>query len=46
MKLLVKIGVSPFRQRATHNMFRNYLFNGFTRLSHHVGYWIVPFAVW
>ncbi|TCD61369.1 ubiquinol--cytochrome-c reductase subunit 8 [Steccherinum ochraceum] len=38
-------GVSPFRQRATHNLFRSYLFNGFTRLSAHVGYWIVPVAL-
>ena len=33
------------RQRATHNMFRNWIFNGYSRLSGQVGYFIVPFAI-
>ncbi|THH31830.1 hypothetical protein EUX98_g2346 [Antrodiella citrinella] len=44
-KGIIQYSISPVRQRATHNMFRGYLFNGFTRLSAHVGYWIIPFAV-
>lgn len=37
--------MSPMRQRATHNMFRNWMFNGYRRLSGQVGYFIVPFAL-
>jgi ubiquinol-cytochrome c reductase subunit 8 len=33
------------RQRAAHNLFRNYLFNGYRRLASHVPYWIVPVAI-
>lgn len=33
------------RQRATHNMLRNWIFNGYRRLSGQVGYFIVPFAI-
>ena len=37
--------ISPMRQRATHNMLRNWIFNGYRRLSGQVGYFIVPFAI-
>ncbi|GBE83550.1 Cytochrome b-c1 complex subunit 8 [Sparassis crispa] len=42
MKGVVQYSVSPFRQRATHHMFRSWLFNGYRRLSGQVPYWIVP----
>ncbi|GBE83584.1 hypothetical protein SCP_0506390 [Sparassis crispa] len=34
--------MSPFQQRATHHMFRSWLFNGYRRLSGQMPYWIVP----
>lgn len=37
--------MAPQRQRAAHHLFRNYLFNGYRRLSVQVPYWIVPFAI-
>ncbi|KIP05624.1 hypothetical protein PHLGIDRAFT_24989 [Phlebiopsis gigantea 11061_1 CR5-6] len=37
--------VSPFRQRAAHNLIRGYIFNGYRRLASHVPYWIFPFAL-
>lgn len=37
--------VSPFRQRAAHNLIRGYIFNGYRRLASHVPYWILPFAL-
>lgn len=37
--------VSPVRQRAAKNLFRNYLFNGYRRLSSQFGYWIVPVVI-
>ena len=39
------IALSPQRQRAAHNLIRNYVFNGYRRLASHVPYWIVPFAI-
>ncbi|KAI0701930.1 cytochrome b-c1 complex subunit 8 [Cytidiella melzeri] len=44
-KGIVQYGLSPLRQRAAHNLFRNYLFNGYRRLAVQVPYWIVPFAI-
>ena len=37
-------GLSPFRQRAAKNMFKNYIFNGYRRLSGELVYWSIPFA--
>ncbi|KAI0080415.1 hypothetical protein K474DRAFT_1657836 [Panus rudis PR-1116 ss-1] len=45
MKGVVQYSLSPTRTRAMHNLIRNYVFNGYRRLSAHVGYWIVPFAL-
>ncbi|TFY59601.1 hypothetical protein EVG20_g7728 [Dentipellis fragilis] len=42
---IVQYGVSPFRQRSTHHMFRHYLFNGYRRLASQVPYWIVPVSL-
>ncbi|KAI0725086.1 cytochrome b-c1 complex subunit 8 [Fomitopsis betulina] len=44
-KGITQYAMSPMRQRATHNMFRNWMFNGYRRLSGQVGYFIVPFAL-
>ncbi|PSR75792.1 hypothetical protein PHLCEN_2v8909 [Hermanssonia centrifuga] len=44
-KGVVQYAVSPMRQRATHNLIRSYIFNGYRRLSVQVPYWIVPFAI-
>ncbi|PCH37490.1 hypothetical protein WOLCODRAFT_109965 [Wolfiporia cocos MD-104 SS10] len=44
-KGIIQYSMSPFRQRATHNILRNWLFNGYRRLSGQVGYWIVPFGI-
>jgi len=44
-KGLVQYSMSPMRQRAAHHMIRNWIFNGYRRLSGQVGYWIVPFAI-
>ena len=38
-------GLSPFRQRAAKNMFKNYIFNGYRRLSGELVYWAIPFAL-
>lgn len=37
--------MSPFKQRAVHNLFRNYIFNGYRRLSSQAVYWVIPFAL-
>ncbi|KAI0826193.1 cytochrome b-c1 complex subunit 8 [Irpex lacteus] len=42
---VVQYALSPQRQRAAHNLIRNYVFNGYRRLASHVPYWIVPFAI-
>ncbi|OCH88723.1 hypothetical protein OBBRIDRAFT_794969 [Obba rivulosa] len=44
-KGIVQYSLSPMRQRPCKNMFRNYIFNGYRRLSSQFGYWIVPFAI-
>lgn len=37
--------MAPQRQRAAHNLIRNYIFNGYRRLAVQVPYWVVPFAI-
>lgn len=37
--------MSPFKQRAVHNLFRSYIFNGYRRLSSQAVYWVIPFAL-
>ncbi|KAH7882941.1 cytochrome b-c1 complex subunit 8, partial [Phlebopus sp. FC_14] len=37
--------LSPFRQRASKDIFRGWLFNGYQRLASQVPYWIVPFVI-
>jgi len=44
-KGITQYTLSPVRQRAAKNLFRNYLFNGYRRLSSQVGYWIVPVVI-
>ncbi|CCM05620.1 uncharacterized protein FIBRA_07849 [Fibroporia radiculosa] len=44
-KGLTQYSMSPMRQRATHNLFRNWIFNGYRRLSGQMPYWIIPFAI-
>ncbi|PCH39974.1 hypothetical protein WOLCODRAFT_67042, partial [Wolfiporia cocos MD-104 SS10] len=44
-KYITIYSISPFRQRATHNMFRSWLYNGYRRMSGQVAYWIVPFVI-
>ncbi|EGO01034.1 hypothetical protein SERLA73DRAFT_134218 [Serpula lacrymans var. lacrymans S7.3] len=44
MKGVTTYSLSPFRQRATKNMFSGWLFNGYKRLASQMPYWIVPFA--
>ncbi|EKM56682.1 uncharacterized protein PHACADRAFT_253942 [Phanerochaete carnosa HHB-10118-sp] len=44
-KGIVTYAVSPWRQRAAKNMIRNYIFNGYRRLSGQAVYWIFPFAL-
>jgi hypothetical protein len=43
--LKVSTGVSPFRQSATSHMFRNWLFNGYRRLSAQLPYWVIPVGI-
>ncbi|KAH9829569.1 cytochrome b-c1 complex subunit 8 [Rhodofomes roseus] len=44
-KGVIQYSMSPMRQRATHHIFRNWIFNGYRRLSGQVGYWIIPVAI-
>ncbi|KAM5531375.1 hypothetical protein V8D89_014968 [Ganoderma adspersum] len=44
-KGIVTYAVSPFRQRAAHNLIRGYVFNGYRRLSKHFIYWSIPFTL-
>ncbi|KAI0795516.1 cytochrome b-c1 complex subunit 8 [Abortiporus biennis] len=44
-KGVIQYAISPNRQRAAKNMFRNWLFNGYRRLAAQVPYFVVPFAV-
>jgi len=44
-KGIVQYSMSPFRQRATHKMFQNWLFNGYRRISVQVPYFAIPFAI-
>lgn len=38
-------GLAPNRQRSGKNLLRNYLFNGFRRLSSQAVYWVIPFGL-
>ncbi|KAI0357814.1 hypothetical protein OH77DRAFT_1435553 [Trametes cingulata] len=44
-KGIVTYTLSPFRQRAAHNLIRNYIFHGYRRLSSQAIYWVIPFAI-
>ncbi|KZT04879.1 uncharacterized protein LAESUDRAFT_727454 [Laetiporus sulphureus 93-53] len=41
-KGIIQYSMSPVRQRALGHIFRNYLYNGYRRLSGQFGYWIIP----
>ena len=43
--MLRQTAVSPFRQRAAHNLIQGYIFNGYRRLSKHFLYWSIPFTL-
>lgn len=45
LHFVLSTGVSPFRQRAAHNLIRSYIFNGYRRLSSQAIYWVIPFAL-
>ncbi|EJF61854.1 hypothetical protein DICSQDRAFT_146974 [Dichomitus squalens LYAD-421 SS1] len=44
-KGIVTYSMSPFKQRATHHLIRNYILNGYRRLSGQFVYWSIPFAI-
>ncbi|KAI0753273.1 cytochrome b-c1 complex subunit 8 [Daedaleopsis nitida] len=41
---IIQYSISPWQQRAAHQLIRNYIFNGYRRLSSQLVYWVVPFA--
>ncbi|KAI0672435.1 cytochrome b-c1 complex subunit 8 [Trametes maxima] len=44
-KGIVTYTISPFKTRAVHNLLRNYIFNGYRRLSKEAVFWVIPFAI-
>ncbi|EIW79859.1 hypothetical protein CONPUDRAFT_83121 [Coniophora puteana RWD-64-598 SS2] len=42
---VITYSVSPFRQRGSKDLIRNWVFNGYRRLAGQVPYWILPFAI-
>ncbi|KZT64430.1 hypothetical protein DAEQUDRAFT_732664 [Daedalea quercina L-15889] len=44
-KGITQYAMSPVRQRAAYHMLRNWIFNGYRRMSGQVGYWIIPFGL-
>ncbi|KAF8063975.1 cytochrome b-c1 complex subunit 8 [Lyophyllum atratum] len=44
-KGVIQYTLSPFFLRAAPHMFRDYLFNGYRRLSHEFPYWAIPFGM-
>ncbi|KAK7683784.1 hypothetical protein QCA50_013160 [Cerrena zonata] len=44
-KGIIQYSLAPNRQRPAKNLIRNYLFNGFRRLSSQAVYWVIPFGL-
>ena len=42
---ILSAALSPFQMRATPNLLRSYLFNGYRRISREALYFLVPFGL-
>ncbi|EKM78391.1 QCR8 subunit 8 of ubiquinol cytochrome-c reductase complex [Agaricus bisporus var. burnettii JB137-S8] len=44
-KGITQYAISPWQTKAAPHMFRNYLFNGYRRISSELIFWVLPFGI-